>query len=192
MLGGAVDPCCTGCRTPLSIDEFDPIRKELRCTGCGVIAVVVRGNAPLGSVPLPRGLRIQTGATLVLTWARPLAWAAIAGGVALLALALVVEPGALFGLAGLMFTGGGGFDLWRQPVLRAGPDAVAARRGAFIPLADLDQLYVRRGLAGFEVRATDRQGGDWPLLEVPTLWDALAVEHLVEGHLGITDAPVPR
>jgi hypothetical protein len=193
VLNPTPSPTCAACQAPLSIDGFDPARKELRCGGCGIIAVIVRGGAPLGSIPLPRGLRVTTGATLVVTWSRPVAWLALAvGGALLIAALFAAERAGILALAGLIVGGGGGYDLWRQPVVRAGADVVAAKGGAMIARDDLDQLYVRKGLGGYEVRATDRQGGDWPLLEVDTLWDALAVEHLIEGHLGISDAPVGR
>lgn len=182
-------PACTACGAALSIDGFDPARKELSCGGCGRVAVVVRGRAPLGSIPLPARLRVRRGETLVLTWSRP--WTGIAAGVglALVVIALASAAPAL-GAVGAVAAAAGAWGWRSSPRIVAGVAGVEVWGGVRIPRDELVQVYVVRGPAGVELRARGRSGADWLLVNTATLWDALAIEHLLEAHLQLPDAPV--
>ncbi len=186
-------PTCPQCHDELSIEGFDPTRKELRCSGCGELAIVVRGR-PRAPIPVPKGLWIRRdGATLLIrrrgNW---LGLALIGLGVGLIAVAalLAAAPG-IFYVMGAIAIGRGSFDLWRGDWLRVAGGKLQVRGGLAVDVADLVQIYVVRISVGeLEVRALDHGGAPWPLLRTGSLWVALAIEHVVEEHIGLLDVPM--
>jgi hypothetical protein len=152
--------------------------------------VVIRRRAEPGTVPIPAGLRIRTeGAQLTIRWRH--GWQVPA--LVALAVALVVAAflwpatSSLFLLGGVAAGARGGLALWRAPWLRVAGGRLSVR-GVELPIADLVQIYVVRATVDeLEVRALDHGGAPWTLVRTGSLWEALAIEHLVEEHLRLHD-----